>query len=141
QEEMSFGEVRIDLDGLLVGLQLCRHITDLFVEPPEIEFGLEAGWVELYFALVLGDCRAEVAPFLRERGEVEVCETNVGLQIDGGSNLAFGLRGIAALERDDAERVARRCHRRLQFECLLELSARLRHLAAVNEDLRGLVSN
>ena len=138
---MSLGKVGIAFDRLLVGVELRGYVTNLFVKASKVELRLVAAWIQLDLALVLVDGGAQVAALLREQSEIEVGEADVALEGDRRPDLLFRARHVSSLQRDDAERVTRGGHRWLQLQRFLEFCSRLGELAAVDEDLGGLVAD
>src|SRR6476469_421588 len=65
--EVALGESRVAIDGLAIGPLLGVPLTELFVEPPEVERRLEArARVPCDLALVLRDRGLRVVPSLGE---------------------------------------------------------------------------
>src|SRR5713101_3999622 len=108
EEEMPFREAGVHLEGLAVRVDLPAAVADALVDPSEVERGLVAVRMQVNLFGVLGDGALEVPLLFGQKRQVVMREPNVGLLGNRGADLAFGAAEIAAPEREDAERVARR---------------------------------
>src|SRR3984893_1168383 len=139
--EIPFGEGRVHLDRLLEGFPLALSIAQPLVEPPQVELRLVALRMPRDLLPVFAYRSLEIALLLGHEREVVVREPHVLFLRDRRADLALGAGAVAPLERDDAERVARRGELRLNLEGMPQLGVRIVELPVVDQDLRGLVTN
>ena len=125
--EIAFRETGIRVDRVLIRVGFGNAILQLAVELGQVEPRLVTRRrMQLDFLLVLGDGFLRMPALLGDEREVEVREPHVGFLRKRRANLPLGPRHVAALERDDAEGVARGDELRLDGDRLAELLPRLR---------------
>src|SRR3954471_10966327 len=141
EEQVTFGEARVDLDRQLERVDLAAPIADSLVHAPEVEGRLVAVGVQLDLLHVLGDRALQVALLLGEQREVVVREPDVGLLGNRGADIALGGNRVAAAQRDDAEGIAGGGELRFERQCVGQFRLRVLELAVVDQDLRRLESD
>ena len=91
--------------------------------------------------VVLRDRALKIIVLLRDEREIEMREPHVGFLLNRSANLALGARDIAALERDNPERVARGGELGLERQRVPQLDLCFLEAAVVDENLCRLVAD